>query len=183
MKRILVIGAGGSGKTTLARRLAERTGLPLVHLDALYWRPGWEPTPPDEWRATIQTIVGREQWIIDGTYGGTLAARLEACDTAVFLDVPRLVCLWRVLKRQVRHLGRVRPELAPGCRERLSWEFLAWIWTYPSRQRNDILRRLRALEGRTRVANLHSSAAVDQFLATVPQAGTGRRPGIRKETP
>jgi adenylate kinase family enzyme len=173
VKRILVIGTGGSGKTTVARRLAQRTGLPLIHLDALYWQPGWQPTPPEDWRAKVQTLISRDVWIIDGNYGGTLDARLEACDTVVFLDLPRLVCLWRVLKRLLRHVGRVRPELPPGCRERLSWEFLAWIWTYPSRRRSDILRRLTALDRRKRVVMLRSSTAIDAFVAAVP---LGSRP-------
>jgi adenylate kinase family enzyme len=173
LKRVLVIGSGGSGKTTVARRLAQRTGLPLVHLDALYWRSGWQPTPPDDWRARVQTLISREAWIIDGNYGGTLDARLDACDTVVFLDLPRLVCLWRVLKRQVSHLGRVRPELPPGCPERLSWEFLAWIWTYPSRRRGDILARLATLDTDKRVVILRSSAAIEQFLATAPEAAGG----------
>ncbi len=172
MKRILVIGTGGSGKTTVARRLAQRTGLPLIHLDALYWRSGWQPTPADEWRATVQSLISRDAWIIDGNYGGTLDVRLAACDTVVFLDLPRLVCLWRVLKRQVRHLGQVRPELAPGCRERLTWEFIWWIWTYPSRRRGEVLKRLAALDQEKRVAILRSSAAIDAFLASVPGATT-----------
>ncbi len=172
MKRILVIGTGGSGKTTVARRLAQRTGLPLIHLDALYWRSGWQPTPADEWRATVQSLISRDAWIIDGNYGGTLGVRLAACDTVVFLDLPRLVCLWRVLKRQVRHLGQVRPELAPGCRERLTWDFIWWIWTYPSRRRGEVLKRLAALDQEKRVAILRSSAAIDAFLASVPGATT-----------
>ena len=172
MKRVLVIGTGGSGKTTVARRLAQRTGLPLIHLDALYWRSGWQPTPADEWRATVQSLISRDAWIIDGNYGGTLDVRLAACDTVVFLDLPRLVCLWRVLKRQVRHLGQVRPELAPGCRERLTWEFIWWIWTYPSRRRGEVLKRLAALDQEKRVAILRSSAAIDAFLASVPGATT-----------
>ncbi len=84
----------------------------------------------------------------------------------MFLDLPRLVCLWRVLKRQVQHFGQVRPELAPGCRERLSWVFLVWIWTYRSRRRGEILRRLAALDSRKRVAILGSAAAIEDFLAT-----------------
>ncbi len=164
-----MIGTGGSGKTTVARRLARRTGLPLIHLDAHYWRPGWQPTPADEWRAQVQTFISRDTWIMDGNYGGTLDLRLEACDTVVFLDLPRLVCLWRVLRRQVQHFRQVRPELAPGCRERLSWEFLAWIWTYPSRRRGDTLRRLAVLDQRKRVAILRSSAAIEEFLAKLPE--------------
>jgi adenylate kinase family enzyme len=170
LKRILVIGSGGSGKTTVARRLAERTGLPLIHLDSLYWRSGWQPTPADAWRAKVQTLISGDAWIIDGNYGGTLDIRLEACDTVVFLDLPRFVCLWRVVTRQLRHFGQVRPELPSGCRERLTWEFLVWIWTYPSRRRRHILRRLAALDERKRVAILPSSAAIDAFLARVPEA-------------
>lgn len=165
-----MIGSGGSGKTTVARRLAERTGLPLIHLDSLYWRSGWQPTPADEWRAKVQTVISGDAWIIDGNYGGTLDIRLEACDTVVFLDLPRFVCLWRVVSRQLRHFGHVRPELPSGCRERLTWEFLVWIWTYPSRRRGNILRRLAALDKRKRVAILPSAAAIDKFLARLPAA-------------
>jgi adenylate kinase family enzyme len=166
LKRALVIGSGGSGKTTVARRLAERTGLPLIHLDRLYWRAGWEPTPAPEWEATVRRLLLGDAWIIDGNYGGTLDLRLAACDTVVFLDLPRLVCLWRVLKRQVGHLGRERPELAPGCKERLRWDFLVWIWTYGSRQRGDILKRLAALDSGKRVVILESSDAIEEFLAS-----------------
>jgi len=172
MQRVLIIGAGGSGKTTVARRLAERTGLPLIHLDSLYWRAGWQPTPAEEWRATVEQLVARQRWIVDGNYGGTLDLRLRACDTVVFLDLPRLVCLWRVLARQLRHVGAVRPELPAGCRERLSWEFLVWIWTYPARRRGDILQRLAALDKRQRVAILQSDAAIDEFINAIPQAAT-----------
>ncbi len=87
LKRILVIGSGGSGKTTFARRLAERTKLPLIHLDALYWRPGWDPTPDEEWRAKVAELVNTPAWIMDGNYGGTLNIRLAACDAVVFLDI------------------------------------------------------------------------------------------------
>jgi adenylate kinase family enzyme len=166
LNRILVIGTGGSGKTTVARRLARQTGLPLIHLDAFYWRAGWEPTPPEEWRAKVQKLVQRDAWIIDGNYGGTLDLRLEACDAVVFLDLPRFVCIWRVLERWLRHVGRVRPDLPPGCPERLSWEFLAWIWTYGTRRRGDILKRLAALDKRKRVIIVRSSAAIDGFLAS-----------------
>jgi len=128
-KRILVIGSGGSGKTTFARRLAQRTNLPLIHLDALYWRPGWDPTPDEEWRAKVAELVNTPAWIMDGNYGGTLNIRLAACDAVVFLDISRFVCLWRVVKRQLQHGGQSRAQLQARWPERLTWEFLKWIWT------------------------------------------------------
>ena len=169
MQRVLVIGAGGSGKTTFARRLAERTGLPLVHLDALYWRPGWVPTPPEEWRALVEGLVARPSWIMDGNYGGTLDLRLAAADAVVFLDLPRTLCLWRVLARRLRTPGRNRPELPAGCPERLSWEFLAWIWTYPSRRRPNILRRLAPVMDAKQVTVMGSASEVEAFLAGLPK--------------
>lgn len=139
--------------------------MPLIHLDALYWRPGWDPTPADEWRIKVQALMRGARWIMDGNYGGTLDMRFEACDTVVFLDLSRWLCLWRVVKRQLRHRGGVRAEMAPGCPERMTWEFIQWIWTYPARRRGSILARLAALQPRKEVHVLSSSPAVESFLA------------------
>jgi adenylate kinase family enzyme len=123
MKKVLVIGSGGAGKSTFAEQLFARTGLPLIHLDALYWRPGWEETPKAEWMSLIGRIVGEPEWIMDGNYGGTLDQRLEACDTAILLDTSPWRCLWRVVGRRIRHGGKSRPGLAAGCHERLDATF------------------------------------------------------------
>ena len=165
MKRVLIIGSGGSGKTTFARRLAAITDLPVVHLDRLYWRAGWHATPPDEWRATVQQVIAGDRWILDGNYSGTLDIRIEASDTIVFLDIARLVCIWRVLRRRLSNPGRARAELPVGCEERLTWEFLMWIWTYPARRRDAILQRLASHEGKKRVVILQSTKAIDEFFA------------------
>src|SRR5262249_35904006 len=98
-------------------------------------------------------------------YGGTLDLRLAACDTAVFLDVPRRVCLTRVIARQLRYLGRSRPELPPGCPERWSLEFLAWIWSYPARRRGNVLKRLAALAAGQRAVVLRTAAQIEAFAA------------------
>lgn len=164
MRRILVIGSGGSGKTTVAREIAARTGLPLIHLDQLFWHPGWMPTPDDEWDRQIRELIVQDRWIMDGNYGRTLPMRLAAADTVVFLDIPRAVCIWRILKRQLRHRGRSRPDVAPGCPERMSWEFLRWVWTYPSRRRPAILERLDAVQAEKQVVILASEREVRRFL-------------------
>lgn len=168
MRRVLVIGSGGAGKSTFAARLAEHTGLPLIHLDRLYWRPGWTEPPPEQWAETVEQLVQGERWIMDGNYGGTLDQRLAACDTVVFLDLPRTVCLARVLRRRIRFRGRARPDMTPGCPERLSWEFISWIWTYPARRRPKILKRLSDLRAEQRAVILRSERAVEEFFRSLP---------------
>lgn len=165
MRRVLVIGAGGAGKSTMAIRLGQRTGLPVIHLDREYWQPGW--IEPDEatWTATVTRLLAQERWILDGNFGGTLERRLAACDTVIFLDLPRRVSLWRVLKRRLRHHGGARPDMAPGCHERLSLHFLWWIWTYPRRRRPQVLRRLQQLRPDQTAVVLQSQAQVERFLA------------------
>ena len=162
-----MIGSGGAGKSTLAAEIGAALGLPVLHLDALYWRAGWVPTPEPEWRAQVERLVAEEAWVMDGNYGGTLEPRLAACDAVVFLDLPRWLCLARVLRRRLRHAGRTRPDMAPGCPEQLSWEFVRWIWTYPRRRRAGILERLREVAGEKRVEILRSRADVERFLGTI----------------
>lgn len=164
MRRVLVIGCGGAGKSSFARRLGRAVGLPVIHLDALYWRAGWSPTPKDEWARTVDGLLAGDAWVMDGNYGGTLDRRLAACDTAVFLDLPRALCLWRVARRRVTFHRRSRPDVAPGCEERLDWEFVRWIWEYPTRRRPGILAKLAALRPGQRAVVLRSPAEVEAFL-------------------
>src|SRR3989454_12597016 len=88
LKRVLVIGTGGSGKSTVARRLAQRTGLPLIHLDAHYWRPGWQPTPPDEWRGEGERLGEGHAGGIHRQYGGGRRPRARGGDSGSFFFYP-----------------------------------------------------------------------------------------------
>ena len=165
MQRVLVIGSGGAGKSTLAARIAARAGLSVIHLDSLYWRAGWVETPAEEWTRIVTELTARPAWVMDGNYGGTLDLRLTACDMVIFLDVPRLRCLTRVIWRWLRYHGRSRPNMAAGCEERLDWEFVKWIWSYPSRRRPAVLAKLATL-GKP-VAILRSTADVERFVAAL----------------
>ncbi|OPZ83053.1 MAG: topology modulation protein [bacterium ADurb.Bin429] len=139
-QRIMIIGSGGAGKSTLARQLGAVTGLPVIHLDAEHWRPGWVETPKEEWRRKVEELTRRDRWIMDGNYGGTLAIRMAAAETVIFLDYPWWLCLGRVLKRQILYRGQTRPDLTPGCPERLDREFLRWIcFDFPRRNRPRLL--------------------------------------------
>lgn len=165
MQRVAIIGSGGAGKSTLAAELGPIVGLPVVHLDALFWKPGWEETPKAEWAQTNARLVQGERWILDGNYGGTMDARLAAADTVIFLDFPRAVCLWNVFKRAIRFRARSRPDMAPGCPERLDLKFLQWVWRFPERSRPPLLERLTRLRSETVLVRLTSRREVRTFVA------------------
>jgi len=165
MKRVLIVGSPGAGKSTLATALAERTGLPLHHLDQLYWQPGWIEPDAILWRATLDAVLEQPRWIIDGNYGGTLGARLARADTVIDLDLPMWRCLTRVIGRVRAHRGRVRSDMAAGCLERHSWEFLLYIARFPFASRRRLDQRLDSFTGRR--IRLSTDAEVAAFLATV----------------
>ena len=130
MQRVLVIGNPGAGKSTFSAQLAARTGLPLIALDAEFWQRGWVETEHDEWRDKLDLLLAGDHWIMDGTYASTLDLRLPRADTVIWFDTPRVLCLQRALWRTVWSLGRVRPGMAAGCRERLDHRFLRYVWTF-----------------------------------------------------
>lgn len=167
MKRVAIIGAGGAGKSTLATALGERTGLPVIHLDVLFWRQGWVGTPKDEWHVIHGGLLEGDRWIIDGNYGGEMEPRIAAADTVIFLDLPRLVCVWGAIHRQWRWRHGGRPDAAPGLRERIDLAFLWWIFRYPERSRPQVLRRLSQLPPTTVVHRLRSRREVRDYLAGV----------------
>lgn len=140
-QRIAVIGCPGAGKSTLSRALAERLRLPLHHLDQLWWQPGWVETTWDDFDEKLHAILDTDAWIIDGNYSRTLEARVSRADLVIHLDYPRRLCLWRALRRILASHGRSRPDMAPGCPERLDLEFLTYIWHF----RRDVRPRLAAV--------------------------------------
>jgi adenylate kinase family enzyme len=170
MRKVLVIGSGGAGKSTFAKRLGARLKTEVIHLDSIYWRPGWVETPKAEWRETIEELLKREAWVMDGNYSGTLELRLRACDTVIFLDLPRILCLWRVAKRWLLYRNRSRPDMAAECLERFSPQFMRWVWKYPKQSRPKVLERLQANAEGKQIIWLRSRAEVERFLSGVPQA-------------
>jgi adenylate kinase family enzyme len=140
----MIIGSGGAGKSTLARRLGEILGLPVVHLDKEFWSPDWTEPPKDEWREKQQKIFSQPEWIADGNYGNSIEMRLEKADTVIFLDINRFVCLISLFKRRVKFFGKTRPDMAKGCPEKMDFVFLKWVWQYPSKTRPQILKKISA---------------------------------------
>ena len=122
MKKIIIIGSGGAGKSTLARQLGHKMDLPVYHLDALLWKPQWEMTSREEQIAIQEDLFKKESWIIDGNYGRTLEMRFKKCDTVFFLDLPTSVCLTGAEER----IGSEREDM-PWQEEELSAEFRDFI--------------------------------------------------------
>ncbi|CAG7648364.1 AAA family ATPase [Paenibacillus allorhizosphaerae] len=172
MNKVILIGSPGSGKSTLSKKLAEATGLPLFHLDALYWKPNWVETPKEEWDALLHALVSEPQWIIDGNYGRTLDIRLQTADTIIWLQKPNWLCAWRAVKRQISHFGKVRSDMGEGCVERFRWEFLrflVFIWRFPKqsgRRLGERISKLMALSPEKKVIILRSDSEAESFLNT-----------------
>ena len=167
MRRVLVIGSGGSGKSTLATRLGQMLDVPVIHLDKHYWRTNWQEPAKNEWLKIVDDLLSGDSWVMDGNYSGSLAQRIDRCDTIVFLDVSRLICLWRILKRRMLYRDCHRPDMAPGCPEQLNLEFALWIWNYSRRSRPKVVKLLAENRDRKTIVWLKSPKDVSAFLQTV----------------
>ena len=171
MQRVLVIGSGGSGKSTIAARLGELLNLEVNHLDKFYWRAGWVEPAPEEWIKMFTELIDKDSWVIDGNYSGTLDLRIEKSDTIVFMDMPRVLCLWRIIRRFLIYRNGTRPDMAEGCRESLNFEFVSWVWNYPRRSRPKVIRLLAEHADGKEIVWLRSRNEVQKFLSELkPQA-------------
>jgi len=140
MNRVLIIGNAGSGKTTFARQLAAKTGLPLVHLDRIYWCRDWEHLSRDAFDMALQVELAKTHWIIDGNFNRTIPHRLRYCDTVFFFDMPTITCLAGVTKRIVTNYGRCREDMGGSCIERFDSQKIPLycnVLTFNKQHRND----------------------------------------------
>ena len=139
MKKIIVIGCPGSGKSTFSRALQKRTGLPLFYLDQMNWNPDRTTVEKSVFLERLREAMDREEWILDGNYGSTIELRLQACDTVFFLDYPVEVCLDGIRQRQ----GKAREDMpwVEGEQEEDA-DFLTFIRAYPARSRPKVLELL-----------------------------------------
>ncbi|NUW41992.1 topology modulation protein [Nonomuraea rhodomycinica] len=168
MRRIAIIGCGGSGKTTVGRQLAALIGAPVTHLDAVYYDAGWNPLAAEEFAALQEKLVARPQWVIDGNYASTLHIRLAHADTVIFIDIPPLVCLWGILQRRLRYHGG--QHAAHGVYDRIHWGFIRYVLGYRRRMRPEIRALIEEHAPRARVITLTSRRAARRFLAGLPEA-------------
>jgi adenylate kinase family enzyme len=157
VRRVVILGRGGAGKSTLARRLGGLTGLPVVELDTLFWQPGLAPADPGTWAARQQELVQRDSWILDGDlgpYDSALDARLRAADTVVVLDLAFWRCAWRTIRRGREQGGYWR-----------------WVWEYRRESLPEVMRAVTASAPHAQVRVLRSPGMTRRFLAEVQRVG------------
>ncbi|HEY8559314.1 MAG TPA: DNA topology modulation protein [Pyrinomonadaceae bacterium] len=171
MKKIVIIGSGGAGKSTLAQRLGEATGIEVIHLDKMHWLPGWTSPPKDEWRRTVERLLEKDEYVMDGNFNGTMEMRMQAADTVIYLDFPRTVCFFRALKRIFKYYNKTRPDMGEGCNERFDLEFLRWVWNFPEETKPKIEERLKKIGADKKIIRLRSPKEAENFLRNLKNFG------------
>ncbi|MCP1419172.1 adenylate kinase family enzyme [Pseudomonas laurylsulfativorans] len=170
MQRIVILGNAGSGKSTLARALGKRLGLPVVHLDTLFWEPGWIEPDAGQFRTRVNTAIAADAWVCEGNYARrTFDLRVPRADLIIWLDTPRLTCFFRVILRSV--LNRPRPDLPAGCTEKLDRAFLTFlkfVWNFDRGYRPGIEAVRLATGPRIAVLHLRGSRQIAAFLHDLP---------------
>jgi adenylate kinase family enzyme len=165
VRRILIVGNSGGGKSTLARGLGEKLGLPVIYLDVLFWKPGWIESEDAEFRTRIVEALAAPEWICDGNFTNTFELRMSYADTIIWIDQPRLLCLARAMRRAVMYRDGSRPDMAAGCREKLDFDFYRYIWTYDAHARPRLEAALASHGRHARLIRLTSDREIAAFLA------------------
>lgn len=165
MKKVAVIGCGGSGKSYVARELGTLLNAPVTHLDAVFYDRDWNELPKEEFEARQRDLVAEPSWVIDGNYNSTLPVRLQACDTVVFLDLPTATCLWGAVWRQLRRGAGQHRET--GEFNRIHRGVIRYIRIYRTKMRPKVLRKIQEHAQHAEVVTLTSRRQVRRWLTKV----------------
>ena len=158
MKKIIVIGCPGSGKSTFARALHDKTGIPLYHLDMMYWNADKTTVEKSVFLERLSAVLEKDEWIIDGNYCSTMELRMGACDTVIFLDYPLDMCLDGINERR----GKPRSDM-PWIETEEDAEFIEFIKSYNEQQKPKVLELLEKYSEKN-IIILESREQADAFL-------------------
>jgi adenylate kinase family enzyme len=182
MEKIAIIGPPGAGKTTLTKKLSSSLKTKAFHLDRFFWQCNWEKETKDNRIDILQQLIQEKQWIIEGTYIHSTDLHLVSADTIIFLDIPSLVCLLRLIKRQHKDHGRPRRDIPEGCIDKLTWYRILKVLTFRSRDRKTLQQKLPDFETKKTVIRLRSKKEVEVFLANPELFASECRQSIKKES-
>jgi hypothetical protein len=161
MRKVIVIGSPGAGKTTFSNTLGSKLGIPVHYLDKYFWKENWTPTPQADFLKIQDDLMSGDKWIIDGNYLKSINHRIPNADTIIFFDFPKIINLWRTFKRFFWNFGTIRLEMGGGNKEALHWKHLKFIATFP---RKEVYRNIMSLAENRKVIVFSSPREVSQFL-------------------
>lgn len=168
MQKIMVLGvSSGVGKSSFAKKLSEKTAIPVHHLDAYFWKPGWVESTHEEFSGKQQCLVEKDCWIIEGNYTATYEIRRQQADTIIYLERPLIICLYRVVKRRIVNHGKTRPDMTVGCPEKLDKGFLTFIVSTYRARKVKMRRRMEQFIEESphhKVVFLRTQKDIDDFL-------------------
>lgn len=172
-KKIVIVGNAGSGKTTLACTLQRKLTLPLYHLDQYYWLPNWQRIDFAKFQEAHDKICLQEAWIIEGPiYKNTLQQRIALANVVIFLDIPRYVCLLRILKRSIVNWGKDMPGSPADCKQQIlsfkSAHFFTWVWRFNKKYKSMISNILDEVKDTKQVYILTSTNDIKHFVDSLP---------------
>lgn len=177
MKKIVIIGSSGAGKSTFARELGSILKMKVFHLDRYFWQRGWRVKTRDTRIDILQEIVREKQWIIEGSYLSSSELHLHEADTIIFLDIPPLLCLWRLTKRHLAYRRRSRRDIPEGSTDKLTMSHILKVVTFPLEDRRTIKQKLRNYKSK-QIIWLRSRKEVEDFLAQQKQDGDEKNPRV-----
>jgi adenylate kinase family enzyme len=164
MRRILVVGSPGAGKSTLATKLAAKLDLPLHYLDLHHWERGWHHRDAAQTRDSIRAICETATWVMDGNFAESFDLRMAWADTLIWLDYPRATCIRRILMRTIRDYGQSKPDLPDGCPEQFDAALLRFAWEFPLKSRPGIPAGIERFGSLLRVVQLRNDSEAAAFL-------------------
>lgn len=171
MKRILIIGSNGAGKSTFSYRLAEKTGLPLVHLDKIYWHNNWEITPGEEFRNKVLEEAQKDSWIIEGNNMSSLHQRLPYAGTVFWFEFPPVICVFNIIKRELKYRNKVRPDMPDQCYGKFDLKFLKLAWNF-NKDNHDRIENSLKENKHLKVIRFTNYRQVKKYLSNITNQGS-----------
>lgn len=142
MKKIVILGCAGCGKSTLAKKLGSQLNIPVLHLDTIYWKANWKEEDSQIFLEKQIEMIKKDAWILDGNYRDTLDIRLKDCDTVIYLDYPRRTAIYGIYKRYFEYRNKPRDTIAEACPEKIDKSFFQWVWNFRKNARPIILNKI-----------------------------------------